>query len=47
MPSEGEHGDLLATVNIVLPDSADEDLKALMQRWREQQTAADPRKDFV
>jgi DnaJ-class molecular chaperone len=30
------HGDLLATLRIVLPNEGDEDLHALMRRWREE-----------
>jgi DnaJ-class molecular chaperone len=35
LKSKGGHGDLLATVRIVLPSGADEDLSALMREWRE------------
>jgi DnaJ-class molecular chaperone len=30
------HGDLLATVRIALPDQADDELKALMKKWRDE-----------
>jgi DnaJ-class molecular chaperone len=39
---EGRHGDLLATLRIVLPTDADPDLAALMRRWRDEK-AYDPR----
>jgi DnaJ-class molecular chaperone len=39
---EGRHGDLLATLRIVLPTDADPDLAALMRRWRDEKTY-DPR----
>jgi DnaJ-class molecular chaperone len=29
------HGDLLATVRIVLPEQADDELKELMRQWRD------------
>jgi DnaJ-class molecular chaperone len=35
LKSKGGHGDLLATVRIVLPAGADDDLAALMKQWRE------------
>jgi DnaJ-class molecular chaperone len=38
-------GDLLATVRIVLPDRADDELKELMKKWRDG-TPYDPRKDL-
>jgi DnaJ-class molecular chaperone len=38
-------GDLLATVRIVLPEGADDDLKELMKKWRDQKPY-DPRKDL-
>jgi len=38
-------GDLLATVRIVLPEGADDELKELMKKWRDQK-AYDPRKDL-
>ena len=37
-------GDLLATVRIVLPDKADEELTALMKKWREKKPYS-PRED--
>jgi DnaJ-class molecular chaperone len=33
---EGAHGDLLATLRIVLPGGGDEDLDTLMRRWRDE-----------
>jgi DnaJ-class molecular chaperone len=39
---EGRHGDLLATLRIVLPTDPDPDLAALMRRWRDEK-AYDPR----
>jgi DnaJ-class molecular chaperone len=36
LPKAGGHGDLLVTPRIVLPESADGELEALMRRWREQ-----------
>jgi DnaJ-class molecular chaperone len=38
-------GDLLATVRIVLPERADDELKELMRKWREQKPY-DPRTDL-
>jgi DnaJ-class molecular chaperone len=38
-------GDLLATVRIVLPEGADDEFKALMEKWRESKPY-DPRKDL-
>jgi DnaJ-class molecular chaperone len=38
-------GDLLATVRIVLPEGSDDELKALMRKWRESKPY-DPRKDL-
>ncbi|MSO67794.1 MAG: J domain-containing protein [Pseudolabrys sp.] len=38
-------GDLLATVRIVLPERADDELKELMRKWREQKPY-DPREDL-
>jgi hypothetical protein len=35
LKSKGGHGDLLATVRIMLPSGTDDDLAALMQQWRE------------
>ena len=31
----GDRGDLLVTLRIVLPEGGDEDLEALMKKWRE------------
>ena len=42
-PVRGGRGDLLATARIVLPDHADPELEALMQRWRDTKPY-DPRK---
>jgi DnaJ-class molecular chaperone len=39
---EGRHGDLLATLRIVLPADADPDLLSLMRRWRDEKPY-DPR----
>ena len=41
----GVHGDLYVTLQIVLPETADPDLDALMRRWREQRPY-DPRKNM-
>ena len=38
-------GDLLATVRIVLPERADDELKELMRKWRDEKPY-DPRKDL-
>jgi DnaJ-class molecular chaperone len=35
LKSKGGHGDLLATVRIMLPSDSDEELAALMRQWRE------------
>jgi len=40
------HGDLLATIRVVLPDGKDADLEELMQKWRETKPY-DPRKDLA
>jgi hypothetical protein len=45
MPVKGGHGDLFATVRIVLPDGKDPELEELMRKWREQKPY-NPRKDF-
>jgi DnaJ-class molecular chaperone len=42
LKSKGGHGDLLATVRIVLPEESDDALKTLMQNWREKKPY-DPR----
>jgi DnaJ-class molecular chaperone len=44
-PVKGGHGDLLATIRIVLPEGSDADLAALMERWRSDKPY-DPRKDM-
>ena len=45
LPSGESRGDLLVTLEIVLPPQAGDDLKDLMERWRET-LDFDPRKDF-
>jgi DnaJ-class molecular chaperone len=42
-PAKAGHGDLLATVRIVLPEKNDAELEELMRKWRSQK-AYDPRK---
>jgi len=42
-PAKSGHGDLLATVRIVLPDHADPELDELMKKWQADK-AYDPRK---
>ena len=44
-PAKGHHGDLLATVRIVLPEKGDPDLDALMKKWQIDKSY-DPRKDM-
>jgi DnaJ-class molecular chaperone len=44
-PMKGGHGDLLATVRIMLPETGDADLEALMKKWRADKPF-DPRKDM-
>jgi DnaJ-class molecular chaperone len=44
-PSKTRHGDLLATVRIVLPEKSDPDLDALMKKWKADKPY-DPRKDM-
>jgi DnaJ-class molecular chaperone len=44
-PAKGHHGDLLATVRVVLPETSDADLDALMKKWRTEKPY-DPRKDM-
>lgn len=39
LPKTGGHGDLLVTPRIVLPEGADNELDALMRRWREAKRA--------
>ena len=36
LPKTGGHGDLLVTPRIVLPEGGDNDLEALMRKWREE-----------
>jgi DnaJ-class molecular chaperone len=44
-PAKTGRGDLLATVRIVLPDSSDSELEALMKKWQSEK-GFDPRKDL-
>ncbi len=44
-PAKGGHGDLLATIHIVLPERSDAELDALMKKWRSDKPY-DPRKDM-
>ena len=44
-PAKEGHGDLLATVQIVLPERPDEELEALMKKWQTDKPY-DPRKDM-
>jgi DnaJ-class molecular chaperone len=44
-PMKGGHGDLLATVRIMLPEGDDAELEALMKKWRTDKPF-DPRKDM-
>jgi DnaJ-class molecular chaperone len=44
-PAKAGRGDLLATVRIVLPESRDADLEALMKKWQDEKSY-DPRKDL-
>jgi len=44
MPAKSGHGDLFATVRIVLPEWADPELEALMRKWRDEKPY-DPRKE--
>jgi DnaJ-class molecular chaperone len=44
-PAKANHGDLLATVRIALPDKSDPDLDALMRKWQAEKSY-DPRKDM-
>jgi DnaJ-class molecular chaperone len=45
MPGKGGHGDLYASVRIVLPEAKDSELEQLMRKWRET-NPYDPRKDL-
>jgi len=45
LPAKSGAGDLLATVQIVLPEKADAELDELMKKWRDSKTY-DPRKDM-
>jgi DnaJ-class molecular chaperone len=45
-PAKERKGDLLAYVRIVLPEGHDNDLDALMRKWRETKSY-DPRKDMA
>jgi DnaJ-class molecular chaperone len=42
-PAKNAHGDLLASVRIVLPEGGDRELEELMRKWRIKKTY-DPRK---
>jgi DnaJ-class molecular chaperone len=44
-PAKAGHGDLLATVRIMLPEKTDAELEALMKKWRTE-SPYDPRKDM-
>jgi len=44
-PMKGGHGDLLATVRIMLPEGGDAELEALMKKWRSDKPF-DPRKEM-
>jgi DnaJ-class molecular chaperone len=44
-PAKDRHGDLLATVRIMLPDHTDTELEELMQKWRADKPY-DPRKEM-
>ena len=44
-PMKGGHGDLLATVRIMLPEASDAELEALMKKWRTEKPF-DPRKEM-
>ena len=44
-PAKDGHGDLLATVRVMLPEGGDAELAELMRKWRETK-AYDPRKDM-
>jgi DnaJ-class molecular chaperone len=44
-PAKEGHGDLLATVRIMLPPHSDEEFEALMKKWRTEKPY-DPRKDM-
>jgi DnaJ-class molecular chaperone len=45
-PGKERKGDLLASIRIVLPEGHDQDLEALMRKWRETKPY-DPRKDMA
>jgi DnaJ-class molecular chaperone len=45
-PAKEGRGDLLATVQLVLPDKSDAELEALMKKWQGDKPY-DPRKDFA
>jgi DnaJ-class molecular chaperone len=44
-PAKAGHGDLLATIHVVLPEKSDAELDALMKKWRGDKPY-DPRKDM-
>jgi DnaJ-class molecular chaperone len=44
-PAKAGHGDLLATVRIMLPDTSDPEFETLMKKWRSDKPY-DPRKDI-
>lgn len=46
LPDKNGTGDLLATVRIVMPETADPELDDLMRKWRDEKPY-DPRKDFA
>jgi DnaJ-class molecular chaperone len=45
LPDKSGTGDLLATVRIVMPDTADPELEELMRKWRDERPY-DPRRDI-
>jgi hypothetical protein len=45
MPGKSGAGDLYATVRIVLPEAADDELETLMRKWRDGKPY-DPRSDM-
>jgi DnaJ-class molecular chaperone len=44
-PAKSGHGDLLATVRIILPEQIDPEFEAVMKKWRSEKPY-DPRKDM-
>ena len=47
LPAKDGHGDLLATVRIVLPERRDAELEALMKKWRSEKALRSAQGDVI